>query len=233
MMALDVYWGSGSPYAWRVLLALAIKQASYNSHLIEFSKGDHKTPQYLALNPRGKVPTLKDGDYVLGESLAIVVYLDRKFPEPPLFGRSAAESGRIWQSISGALYYMEQPARRVVGPILFGKIDEKRDDIQAAIKEVHDELARLEATLGAHAWLAGETISAADVVAYPFLELLLRAAGKDSAAPLDLGLLPLAKPYPAIDRWRAQITKMPGYDKTYPPHWRETPSTGRPLAAAS
>ena len=63
-MAIDVYWGSGSPYAWRVLLALEYKRLQYTSHILQFSKQEHKSPQMLALNPRGRVPVLKDGDYV-------------------------------------------------------------------------------------------------------------------------------------------------------------------------
>jgi glutathione S-transferase len=63
--ALEVYWVSGSPYAWRVLLTLEVKQLSYTSRLLEASKGDLKKPEYLKLNPRGQVPTLKDGDYTL------------------------------------------------------------------------------------------------------------------------------------------------------------------------
>src|SRR5262247_22931 len=92
-MAIELYWGSGSPFAWRVMLTLEVKKLPYESKLLEFSKGEHKTPAYLKLNPRGKVPTLKDADYVLSESLAIMSYLDRKYPEPQLFGKTAEETG--------------------------------------------------------------------------------------------------------------------------------------------
>ena len=61
MMAIDVYWGSGSPYSWRVLLALEYKRLPYTSHVLQFSKQEHKSPQMLALNWRGKVPVLIDG----------------------------------------------------------------------------------------------------------------------------------------------------------------------------
>src|SRR5262249_21368170 len=81
----QIYWAAGSPYAWRVLLAAEIKRIPYESKLLEFSKGDLKTPEYLAVSPRGKVPAIRDGDFTLGESLAILGYLDRKHPEPPLF----------------------------------------------------------------------------------------------------------------------------------------------------
>src|SRR3990167_406403 len=108
-MALELYWGSGSPFAWRVLLTLEVKRLKYESKLLEFSKEDHKSPGYLKLNPRGKVPTLKDGDFVLYESLAIVAYLDRKYPEPPIFGTTAQETGLIWRSISETEAYLGPP----------------------------------------------------------------------------------------------------------------------------
>ncbi len=77
-MALELYWGSGSPFAWRVMLMLELKGLAYQSTLLEFSKGDHKAARFLKLNPRGKVPVLKDDDFVLNESLAIMAYLDKK-----------------------------------------------------------------------------------------------------------------------------------------------------------
>ena len=50
-MAIELYWGSGSPFAWRVMLTLEVKKLAYESKLLEFSKGEHKTPAYLQLNP--------------------------------------------------------------------------------------------------------------------------------------------------------------------------------------
>src|SRR5678815_3853312 len=99
-MAIELYWGSGSPFAWRVMLTLEVKGLAYESKLLEFSKGDHKTAAYLQLNPRGKVPTLKDGGFVLTESFAIMSYLDRKYPDPLLFGTTPEENGLIWRSLA-------------------------------------------------------------------------------------------------------------------------------------
>ena len=113
---LEIYWGSGSPFAWRVLLALEIKRIPYASKLIEFSKQQHKAPEFLALNPRGKVPTIRDGDFVLWESLAILAYLDRKVPEPPLFGRTPEDTGRVWRAISEVVSYLEPPGYQIAGP---------------------------------------------------------------------------------------------------------------------
>jgi glutathione S-transferase len=219
-MTVEVYWGSGSPYAWRVLLALEAKKIPCVSRLIEFSKEEHKTPGYLALNPRGKVPTLKDGGYVLSESIAILAYLDRKYPEPPLFGRNAEETGRVWKALSDSMSYLEPAANRVVVPIFFGTVEDNVDDIRAAITDVHEELGLMERRIGAEDWLALGKLTAADLAAYPFIETLLRAAGKESAKPLGLGLAPFAQRYPAIEGWRQRIRALPGYAKTYPPHWR-------------
>ena len=53
-MAIDLYWSSGSPFSWRVLLALELKGLSYNSHLLHLDLQEQKAPQMLAMNPRGR-----------------------------------------------------------------------------------------------------------------------------------------------------------------------------------
>ena len=106
-MAIDVYWGSGSPYSWRVLLALEHKGLAYNSHLLQLAMQEHKSPHMLALNPRGRVPVLKDGDYVVFESLAVLYYLDRKYPQKPLFGDSAEEGAVIMRVCCEYQAYIE------------------------------------------------------------------------------------------------------------------------------
>jgi glutathione S-transferase len=217
---IEIYWGSGSPFAWRVLLALEIKGLSYRSNLIEFSKRQHKTPEFLALNPRGKVPVLRDGAFVLSESLAILAYLDRKSPEPPLFGRNAEETGRVWHSISETISYLEPVAYKIVAPIFFDRTEKSADEIRAAVEPLQAEVAGLERKLENAPWLGGERISAADVVAHPVIEMLLRAAANESAKPFDLGLAPLNDHYPRLAAWRDRIRSLPGYERTSPPHWR-------------
>src|SRR5580698_5733710 len=79
-MRIDFYWGSGSPPCWRVALALEFKGLTYNSHLLHFDRQEHKSPQMLAMNFRGRLPVLRDNDYVVFESLAILYYLDQSYP---------------------------------------------------------------------------------------------------------------------------------------------------------
>ena len=219
-MALELYWGSGSPFSWRVMLTLEIKHLKYESRLLEFSRQENKAAEYLKLNPRGKVPTLKDGTFTLCESLAIMAYLDQKYPDQSLFGRSPEETGLIWRAISEAESYLVGPGSKVAMPIFFGKGLEKRDEIRAAAATIREELTRVDTALNHSDWLVGSQVSAADIALFPLIQLILRAASKDAAKPLELGLLPLGQTYPAIAGWVKRIEALPGYDKTYPPHWK-------------
>ena len=219
-MAIELYWGSGSPFAWRVMLTLEVKGLAYESKLLEFSKGDHKTDAYLKLNPRGKVPTLKDGSFVVYESLAIMSYLDCKYPAPPLFGTSAEETGLIWQTISECESYFTSAGDKVVRPLFFGKGLEKEDEIQQAAQAIRAELKTLDARLSTRNWLVGETVSAADIAIFPLIQLILRAASKDAAKAFNLQWLPLTSYYPNLARWAEHIEALPNYQRTYPPHWR-------------
>jgi glutathione S-transferase len=216
---LEIFWGSGSPNAWRALLAAEIKRIPYESRLLEFSKGDHKKPEFLSVSPRGKMPALRDGDFTLSESMAILAYLDRKQPEPPLFGRNPREAGRIARAIWEFECYLRTPLEEALWPILHGTTPENTARVRTAIETVRAELAKLEES-ATGPWLVGEALSAADIAIYPFLKLLVRAAGKEAAKPLDLGLLPWESRYPRLAAWNKRIEALPGYDRTYPPHWR-------------
>jgi glutathione S-transferase len=219
-MPLQFYWASGSCNSWRVHLALEIKEIPYQAHLLELSKREQKSAEYLAINPRGKVPAIRDGDYTLYESVAILLYLDRRYPEPPLFGGTAEEAGRILRQVLEMIFYFEPRIDRVAIPIYRGKVADQAEAIRAAAVEVHEELARLEAALAGSPFFGGEDPSAADCTAVPFLAHVMRAAGKESARPLELGLLPLEEKYPALATWFRRMESLPGYQRTFPPHWR-------------
>jgi glutathione S-transferase len=222
-MAIDVYWGSGSPFSWRVLLALEYKRLRYTNHLLQFSKQEHKSPQMLSLNFRGRVPVLKDGDYVVFESLAVLFYLDRKYPHPPLFGRTPEEAGVIMRVICEYQAYTEEHVMKIVNAFFMRSPGRaaKTDELAEAMHRVASEARSIEARLAKSDWVVGESMSAADIVIFPSLQLLLRALGKPEAKELSSRFLPLDVNYPALSRWVERVESMPGYDKTYPPHWRE------------
>ncbi len=96
-MALTLYAGSGSPFAWRVQLALEHKALPYELKMLSFSARDTLKPEFIALNPRHQVPVLVDGDFVLYESNAIVEYLDEAYPGrgAPLFPGDARQRALV------------------------------------------------------------------------------------------------------------------------------------------
>ncbi|HEV7714487.1 MAG TPA: glutathione S-transferase family protein [Steroidobacteraceae bacterium] len=224
-MAIDLYWGSGSPFSWRVLLALELKRLQYANHLLQFSKQEQKSPQMLSLNFRGRVPVLKDGDYVVFESLAVLFYLDRKYPSPvPLFGRSPEEAGVIMRVICEFQAYAEVHVMKMVSAFLMrtpGQVV-RQEDLAESMHVVASEARSIEARLSKSEWVVGESVSAADIVIFPSLQILLRALAKPEARDLSSRFLPLDVNYPALSRWVARVEALPGYEKTYPPHWRET-----------
>ena len=105
-------------------------------------------------------------------------------------------------------------------PIYFGRAIEEAAKIRAAVPALRAELARLDATLRDRTWLVGNAITAADVVIYPMLKSVERAAGKPGADAFGLGLVPVADRYRSLARWMRRIEALPGYERTYPPHWR-------------
>jgi glutathione S-transferase len=219
-MSIELHWLSGSPYAWRVMLALELKGVAYASRLHQLSTGELQSAEYLALNPRGRVPTLVDDGFVLYESLAILAYLDRKFPAPSLFGQSARETGLIWRHIAEYTAYTDPATEALILPLYFGTAREHAASVKEAAATLHVELGRLEAALTENPFLAGAGPSAADLVVYPHVKSIERAASKDAARDLDLDLLPLPARWPQLGKWMARIEALPGYQKTYPPHWR-------------
>ena len=221
-MAYELYWISGSPNSWRVILAMEFKGLAYVSHRLDPSKLEHKTPQHLALNPRGKVPVLKDGDFVIYESIAILDYLERKHPEPPLFGRSPQEAGHIWQRIFEVMNYARRSINDgVVRPLIRGLAGEAAEAIKASAVEVHEALSWVEGILADTDYLAGGAISAADVSYMPIVQGLIRAGRRDDVVHLELGFDNFNVRYPNISVWLSRIEALACYDKAYPPHWRE------------
>jgi glutathione S-transferase len=219
-MTIEVFWGSGSPYSWRVLLALEYKRLRYESHLLDLSKQEHLSADMLKLNPRGHIPVLRDDDCVYCESLAIVYYLDRKYPDRPLFGTNAAEAGSIMRRISEYQAYVEIHLNKIIAAIFFGRLEDRLEAVQKSLGIVISEAHLLEQRLAQDNWLAAEEFSAADLVIFPSIKILQRALARREADDLQTPFEPLETNFPAIAAWLRRIEALPGYERTYPPHWR-------------
>ena len=213
-MALTFYYGSGSPYAWRVWLALEHKAIAYELKAISFSAGDLKKPEFLKINPRHKVPAITDGDLALYESSAIVEYLDEQYASgKKLIPGNTKQRALIRRLVREADEYFAHALERLVDQVLFTK-QEKWDlqEIASAREALATELTMFEACVGGD-FLAGE-LSAADFALYPMIALCLRMEKKKP----DLDVRGAIGP--KLGAWMKRIEALPYYDKTYPSHWK-------------
>lgn len=97
MLKLYTYWRSSASY--RVRAALHLKGLAYEAipvHLVK-GGGEQHQPAYRTLNPEGRVPLLVDGDFKLGQSLAIFGYLESQHPTPALLPEDPKLRARVWQ----------------------------------------------------------------------------------------------------------------------------------------
>ncbi|GBF26207.1 stringent starvation protein A [bacterium MnTg02] len=202
------------------MLALAAKGIAYEPKRLNNSKREQKSLAFLAINPRGRVPVLVDGQIAVRETNAILAYLEAAYPKPPLFGSSPVQTAAIWEIVSEADERLRTPIGNVTRPIFRGRAAEMAADIEKAIEPVHEELNRIENRLIEHSYLVGDAPTAADLVVYPALMQLMRGATRDGAEALNLEVIPLNQTYPNMAAWAERIEKIPAYDRAYPPHWR-------------
>jgi glutathione S-transferase len=216
-MAITLYYGSGSPYAWRAQLALEHKALPYDLKVISFAAGDTRKPEFLALNPRHRVPVLVEDDFVLYESSAIVEYLDEAYPGrgAPLFPGDARTRAIIRRMICE----VDEDFDAALDPLTtqaFSKKPEERDlkAIADARKALLEELAMFTRAMRGD-YLAGP-LSAADYALYTLLAFVWRSQIKLPDLEADSMLTP------PLARWKARIEALPYFDKTIPPHWRNS-----------
>lgn len=213
-----LYWISGSPPAWRVMLALTLKGIAFEGKRLDVGAGDNRTSQYLALNPLGQVPTLQHGRLVIRESLAILAYLDRAFPERMLFGDTPAQAAAIWQQVMLFETQLAGPAGIVARGLMRGVFSTQTPEHEAALEALATQLSGLDEALGAVGFLNSDSVSAADVWLYPLLGWLERAVAITPCPPIAL-LEDWRLAWPRLARWQDRMAQLDGVAGTYPPHW--------------
>ena len=207
------YYGSGSPFSWRVQLVLEEKKLPYEPVLLSFSKRELKTPEHLARSPHGKVPALDDDGLTLYESSAIVEYLEERYPVPPVLPRDAGARALVRIEELECLLYLWETFGAVARQVFFTPPDERDAAALAAGRAaVAAQLERLEARAAARRgrFIAGEEVSRADFTWLPFVEIAARAG---------VDLAPARTPW--LLAWRESMRARPSYARSYPPHWKK------------
>jgi glutathione S-transferase len=201
-----VYGIPGSPYLRAVLLAFEEKRVPWRLSPLQF--GEHKQAAYRERQPFGRIPALEHGAFRLYETQAILRYLDRLYPTPSLTPSDPKREARMNQIIGITDWYLMP---QVSGPITFQRlvaprvglpVDEAR--LEAALPNAKiciDELARL---LGEQEFMAGPSLSLADLIAAPQLVLFPHC---DEGAKL-------LEPHTALRGWIERMNARPSLQAT-------------------
>lgn len=206
MSRFTVHGIAGSPYVRTVLLAIEEKGAGWR--LAAMAMGDNLAPDYLALQPFGKIPVLFDGDFRLYETHAILRYLDRVLPEPPLVPADPKRAARMDQLISIANGHVRTEISaaisfpRVVAPKFGLPIDEHA--IAAAIPAAERCVAAIAELMGERSYMAGDALSLADLMLAPHLDYFAQS-GEGTAILARHG---------AIMAWLARMRERPSMAAT-------------------
>ena len=167
-MAMKLYDYGTAPNPRKVRIFLAEKGVEYELVQVDMTKREHKSPEFLKMNPSGKVPVLEldDGRY-LSESIAICRYLEGVYPQPNLFGVDAFEMGHIemrnrqmetelWSQIG--VSWVNGPVMAKMG--IYKQIPEAKAASDANVKNYYE---RLDRELAVSDYIAGSRFTVADI----------------------------------------------------------------------
>jgi glutathione S-transferase len=181
--------------SYKVRLLLAFLGVQYESQIVDLMKGEHKTPEFLALNPFGQVPLLQDGKLLLRDSQAIIVWLARKHGGEQWMPRDADQEAVVNAWLAAAAFELRlgpYDARLAkLFPVLCVNYHTVREKTAHALRLFEDRLKGRE-------WLALDHPTVADVAAYPAI-----AHSSDGDISLD--------GYNAIQAWLTRVEKLPGF----------------------
>jgi glutathione S-transferase len=204
---MKLYMNALSPNVRRVRLTAAVLGVPLEEKTLDLAKGEHRSSEYLALNPNGAIPTLVDGDFVLTESRAIMQYLASQKPEAGLLPRDEAAHADVtrWQFWDASHFSPQLGTitfEKIIKPMLgMGEPDARRVD--EALDNFRRFAAVLNKRLDGKPYVVGTALTVAD---------LTLASSLMYAKQVDL---PLSE-FPSIAAWFARITELDGWKKTTP-----------------
>jgi glutathione S-transferase len=184
---------SGNSYKARLFLELL--NLDYAWIKVDLMKGEHKSPEYLTLNPFGQVPLLIDGDIKLADAQAILVYLARQYGGEqwlPLDALPLAQVIRWLSTTAGEVRQGPENAR------LYNLFSATSINIERAHQKAEHILTQLEQHLSPRTWLEFERPTIADVAVFPYVAL-----ARDGKIDLDA--------YPNVLVWIDRVKHLPGF----------------------
>lgn len=154
-----------SGHAHRARLFLSLIGADFDLIEVDLAAGAHKQPEFLKLNLLGQVPVLEDGDVVVTDSNAILVYLAKKFGKTEWLPEGALEAAAVqrWLSVAAGQIAFGPAAARLI--TVFGA----GFDADEVIGRAHTILAAIDAELDGKPWIAAPNATIADIALYSYI----------------------------------------------------------------
>ena len=154
--AIKLYDFPSSPNCQRVKVVLAEKNLVYDTVPIDLRKQEQKTPEYLKLNPYGKVPVLTDDSTVLYESLIINEYLDEKYPDPPLMPKDPASRAKARILVDYGMAHFDSAYQKLRVELMKDPKEQSQPIIDGAKSDLKKLLQRFEDEIGEQPYLMGD-----------------------------------------------------------------------------
>jgi glutathione S-transferase len=197
-MAITLYDAVPSSNSDRVKIALHEKGLPYERVTLVLVNKDQKRPEFLKLNPYGKVPVINDGGQVLFESCIINEYLDEKYPDPPLMPKDPYLRGRGRVLVDYALNYVHEPYWALRGEMLKPEPARNAAVLEETRRSLRALLQYLEDALGDKPYFLGG-LSLCDIAIVPrFLRMETYGALPAPALPRLNGWLQRMKERPSV-----------------------------------
>lgn len=207
-----LYGSSISPFVRKVLAVAGEKGVEIT--LKPVGVGD-RDPEFREASPLGKMPALRDDDYLLADSSAIVHYLDAKYPEPALIPSEPRARGQvIWFEEYADTTLMSTAAKMFFNRVVAPRFMKRPGDAAAADAAERDELpvifGYLEKVIPAEGFLVGDSFSLADIaIASPLANFAYMNAAIDADRyPRLAAFVERILARPSFDRWLAKERAM-------------------------
>ncbi len=194
MSRLKLYDLDRSGNCYKVRLLLAMLELSYQQVPTDILAGATLTPAFKRLNPRGQVPVLVDDETVIWDSMAILVYLARRYGDATWLPDDPLGEARVMQWLAVSENELLYGLARARAKILF----DRPYDLALCHQDALPGLAAMEERLNNHPWLASDHLTIADIACYPYVSL----AGEG-----DFSL----QPYPSIRAWLKRVEEIDGW----------------------
>jgi len=153
---IKLYDFKSSPNCQRVKVVLAEKNLPYEIVPVDLTKKDQKTPEYLKMNPYGKVPVLTDDSTVLYESLIINEYLEEKYPATSLLPKDPAKKAKARILTDYGMAHFDSPYQKLRMELTKEAKEQSQPIIDGAKAELKKLLQRFEEELGEQQYLLGD-----------------------------------------------------------------------------